>query len=97
MNLKNESVNWLAGRLPTCKEVTRIASEAMEQNISLRRRIEFKPHLLICSWCRRYVQQLQTMREVSHQHTAKMETSAAKPAAQLSGEARERMKQALRA
>jgi len=45
----------------------------------------------------RYVQQLQTMREVAHQHAAKMETGAAPPASQLSGDARERMKQALRA
>jgi hypothetical protein len=97
MKLKNEFVNWLARRLPTCKEVTRLASDAMERKISLRRRLEFKLHLLICSWCLRYVQQLQTMREVTHQHNAKMETGAAPPASQLSGDARERMKQALRA
>jgi len=97
MKLKNEMVNWLARRLPTCKEVSRIASEVMEQNISLRRRIEYKLHLMICSLCMRYVQQLQTMREVAHQHTAKMETGVAKPSSQLSRDARERMKQALRA
>jgi len=97
MKMRDEFVNWLARRLPTCKEVTRIASDAMEQNISLRRRIEFKLHLMICSWCMRYVQQLETMREVAHQHTARMETGAAPPASQLSGDARERMKQALRA
>lgn len=97
MKLKNEMVNWLARRLPTCKEVTRMASDAMERSMPLRRRIEYKLHLMICSWCMRYVQQLGTMREVAHQHGAKMETGAAPPAAQLSGDARERMKQALRA
>lgn len=97
MKIKNEFVNWLARRLLTCKEVTRLASDIMEQNISLRRRIEYKLHLMICSLCMRYVKQLQTMREVAHQHTAKMETGAAKPASQLSSDARERMKQALRA
>jgi len=97
MKLKNELVNWLARRLPTCKEVTRMASDAMEQSLPLRRQIEYKLHLMICSWCMHYVQQLQTMGEIAHQHTAKMETGAAQSAAQLSGDARERMKQALRA
>jgi len=96
MKLKNEFVDWLARRLPACKEVTRMASDVMEHNISLQRRIEYKLHLMICSWCMRYVQQLETMREVAHQHTAKMGTGAAPPASQLSGDARERMKQALR-
>jgi hypothetical protein len=94
MKLKNEMLNWLGRRLPACKEVTKLASEAMERSLSLRRRIALKLHLLTCSLCMRYVQQLQTMREVAHQHTAKMETT--KPAARLSGDARERMKQALR-
>jgi len=96
MKMKNEFVNWLARRLPTCKEVTRLASDTMEHKISLRRRLEFKLHLMICSWCMRYVQQLQTVREVAQQHIAKMETGAAKPASELSGDARERMKPALR-
>lgn len=95
MKLKNEMANWLARRLPTCKEVTRMASDQMERSLPLRRRIEYKLHLMICSLCMRYVQQLQTMHEIAHQHGVKMETDATRPAAQLSNEARERMKRAM--
>lgn len=95
MKLKNEMANWLARRLPTCKEVTRMASDRMERSLPLRRRIEYKLHLMICSLCMRYVQQLQMMHEIAHQHDAKIEMGAARPSAQLSNEARERMKRAM--
>lgn len=87
-------LNWLAQRLPTCKEVTRMASDAMERKLSLRQRIDFKLHLLICSLCMRYVKQLEMMREIAHQHPEKSEAAAA---TKLPPASRERMKQALRA
>jgi hypothetical protein len=95
MKLKEMTLKWLARRLPTCKEVTRMASDRMERKLPLRQWIDFKLHLLICSLCTRYVKQLEMMREISRQHDSQAEMGAA-PHAALSGNARERMKQALR-
>jgi hypothetical protein len=97
MNLKNTIINWLARRLPACKDVTRLASDTMERKLSLRQRFEFKLHLMICSLCMRYVLQLRAMHEIAHQHAARMETGAAKPSSLLSPAARERMKRAMQA
>jgi hypothetical protein len=97
MNVKEMALNWLAGRLPTCKEVTKMASYAMEKKLPLRERLGYRMHLLICRLCMRYVKQLQLMRDISQQHTAKIETGAVAPASTLSQQARERMKQTLHA
>lgn len=96
MKLKDKMVRWLALRLPACKEVTRMASDAMERKLPLRQRLEMKLHLLICTLCMRYVKQLQFMRGAIQRHAAQIENGAARPSA-LSGSARERMKQRLKA
>jgi hypothetical protein len=95
MKLKTLIFAWLAKKLPTCKEITRMASDAMERRLSLRQRLDFKLHLMICSLCLRYVQQLHMLREAAHQHTTKVETGVAAPSARLSQDARKRMKQSL--
>ncbi|MCI0692278.1 hypothetical protein L0337_09780 [candidate division KSB1 bacterium] len=95
MKLKDKMVRWLARRLPACKEVTRMASEAMERKLTLRQRIEMRLHLLICTLCMRYVKQLQFMHDAIQQHAAQIETGAAPPSV-LSHDARERMKQKLK-
>lgn len=96
MKLKDKMIRWLALRLPACKDVTRMASEAMERKLPLRQRLDMKLHLLICTLCMRYVKQLQFMRDAVQQHAAQIETGATPPAV-LSDGARERMKQRLKA
>ncbi|MGH7451749.1 MAG: zf-HC2 domain-containing protein [bacterium] len=96
MKLKDKLIRWLALRLPACKEVTRMASEAMERKLPLRQRFDMKLHLLICALCLRYVKQLQFIRDAVQQHAAQIENGAAPPSA-LSHDARERMKQRLKA
>jgi tRNA A37 threonylcarbamoyltransferase TsaD len=97
MKLKDKMVRWLAMRLPTCKEVTRMASDSMERKLPLRRRHEMKQHLMFCALCTRYVKQLRFMHDAVQQHAAEIETGAAAPPSVLSNDARERMKQRLRA
>jgi len=97
MNVKEMALGWLANRLPTCKEVTKMASYSMEGKLPLRQRFGFRMHLLICGLCLRYVKQLQLMRDVAQQHTAKLTEDPAAPASTLSQRARERMKQTLHA
>lgn len=39
----------------TCREVTERASEYLDGNLSLGRRLTFRFHLMMCRHCRRYV------------------------------------------
>jgi hypothetical protein len=94
MKLKDSMIRWLALRLPTCKEVTRMASDAMERQLPLRQRLAMKLHLLVCALCMRYVKQLQFMHDAAQRHAAEIEKSSATSAV-LSNEARARMKRSL--
>ncbi len=96
MKLKDRIIIWLARRLPTCKEVTRMASDAMERKLPLRQRIDMRLHFFICNLCWRYFKQLQFMRETLQQRAAKIEDATSPPPTALSKEARERMKRALK-
>ena len=50
---------------PTCKDVTRMMSEAMDRRLPLRKRIAIYVHRLICLWCDRYYRQLRLTRDWS--------------------------------
>lgn len=44
--------------LPSCKQVTEMLSENLDQPISGYRRFKLKLHLMMCRYCRRYGDQL---------------------------------------
>lgn len=89
MRVKKLLVEWLARRLPTCKEVTRLASDAMERKLPLRQWAAMKLHFMICAWCLRYFKQLHLMQEIARPH------AESPPPSRLSSEARARLKQKL--
>jgi len=86
---------WLARRLPTCKEVTRLMSDSLDRRLSLRQRIEVKWHLLICTWCERYKRQLLFIREALRYSLAPVEDKESPPTTSLPPAARERIKRVL--
>ena len=90
-----EATFWLGRRLPTCKELTSWMSESLEQKLSVRRRILLNLHYMICVWCRRYNQQIQSLRTISRSYADEVARMPESPATSLSPEARERWKQAL--
>lgn len=75
----------------TCKELSRLASEALDRDLTLWERLTVKLHLWVCETCRYYVKHLRFLRRAA----ARAEQKSA-PDAALSAEAKERMKQALR-
>jgi hypothetical protein len=77
---------------PSCKEATRLQSEAMARKLSLFERVGLRLHLLLCAWCRRYGSQLKFLRSTS-QEWEQHEGPA--PSQRLSPEASERIKQKL--
>ena len=55
----------------TCKEVTRLASEKLDRPLSLRERIEFRMHLMMCVACTRFDTQMQFMRKALSRYAHK--------------------------
>ena len=96
-------MNWLTNMLkslgrgmgelsPSCREATRLQSEAMDGPLRLRLRIGLRVHLFLCKWCRRYGEQIRFLRKAAHEHPAEMTQPAHR---RLPNAARERMKQRL--
>ena len=84
----------LADLSPRCQEAARLQSAALDRQLTLRRRIGLRTHLLFCGWCRRYGKQIGFLR-VAMQRCARDEQPA--PPQVLSPEARERIQRRLEA
>jgi len=78
---------------PTCPEVVRLLSQGMDQKLSLGMRIKLRTHFLMCSFCERYMKQLNYIREVASQFPDKIGEASK---ATMPDTAKERMKAALR-
>ncbi len=80
--------------LPSCKEAARLQSDALDRSLPFRQRFGLRVHLLLCKWCRRYGEQIAFLRTAVHTQAQGEECL---PSRALSSEAKERMKQRLRA
>jgi len=56
--------------LPSCKEVSLLTSQAMDESLPLRKRLGLRIHLRMCILCRRYAEQLQVIRNLSCSHAS---------------------------
>ncbi len=72
--------------MPTCRDVTELASRAMDERLPLSNRMALRLHLAICANCTRFNQQLQEMRRL-----LRAETAANDDAAGLAPAARQRI------
>ena len=77
----------------TCKHTSRLVSEGQERQLSLKERISLRLHVWMCSNCRRFEQQIVTMRKVMHREWTQDTPPTNK---QLPSEAQERIRQALK-
>lgn len=97
----HEPQNWLMAKVanlvwrftPKCKEVARLTSEGREHPLPLGTRARLGLHRLFCKWCARYAAQIDLLHEASHRLPDHDEEIGGP---QLRGDARERMKRALR-
>jgi hypothetical protein len=76
----------------TCREASRLQSEALDRKLCLSKRWGLSLHLLICKWCRRYGKQLRFLRDAAQEHSEGLADAVPQ---NLSAEARERIKQRL--
>jgi hypothetical protein len=60
--------NGIARWTPSCREVARLASEALERRLTLRERLAMRIHFMICYLCRRYADQAALLHEGLHRH-----------------------------
>lgn len=54
----------------TCKETTRLLSEAQERRLALAERLALRLHLAICTGCRNFRRQLAYLRLACRRHPA---------------------------
>lgn len=53
-----------------CKDISRLVSDSMDRNLSLKHRLGIRFHLMMCRYCYRFARQLKRMRQVIQQETA---------------------------
>lgn len=85
---------WMRELLPACREVSHLQSRALDEPLPARVRLGVRCHLLYCVWCRRYGRQLRLLHEALQRDGERLAGEGARP---IPAEARERMKQVLKA
>lgn len=91
-SLKTKFVIWVWNHTPTCAEMSRLTSRALEQPLSFKLRFKMRLHFVICAWCRRYFEQINFL----HEHAPRLNLLEALPGRGLSGEAKDRIKTEVR-
>ena len=89
--MKNIIMRMMNRILPSCKEVSHLTSQAMDESLSLKKRIELRIHLSVCIWCRRNAEQLLTIRKF-----ARTQAAADNEQAKLSTDAQDRITKLLK-
>src|SRR5947207_106360 len=78
---------------PSCKEASRLQSQALDRKLPMLQRIGLQMHLFLCKWCRRYGKQIRFLQDAARDHPDYI----SEPGHQkLSDDARQRIKQRLR-
>src|SRR5262249_7196833 len=86
-------VIFIGKHTPKCHEMVRILSKSLDEPMPLAMRIKKRMHYLICCWCQRYEEQLLYMRKTTSKLAEHADEASTVP---VSGELKERWKQALR-
>jgi predicted anti-sigma-YlaC factor YlaD len=86
-------MNIMGKLLPSCDEVSRLTSKAMDEKLSLREKIGVRFHLMMCKWCRNFHKQMHLLREVIHKGSNNPPESKK---SSLSPEAHQRMEEEIK-
>ena len=79
----------------TCRDTTRLLSESMDRELPLRTRIGLRLHLMMCTYCNRYAQQLQFIHRAFGEHAERIAESLSRQAPPLPEDRRKRIAAAL--
>ena len=82
--------------LPTCRDMSRLLSDAMDTRLPWHLRARMYVHLRVCTLCEAYKQHLALLRSVlRHDRARQIVDEEASPRSGLSTEAKERIRRAL--
>src|SRR5437899_12395635 len=84
---------WLLRTLQPCRKMVPLMSESLERRLSIRERLGLRLHLLVCTWCARYLEQIKFLRRILRGQSSQASTELAPS---LAYEARERIAKALK-
>ena len=93
VDAEKASGKGMGSLFPSCREASRLQSEALDRPLTFFQRLGLWFHLLICRWCRRYGKQIAFLRSTAHKCG---EEEKHLPAQTLPEDAKERMKEAIR-
>jgi hypothetical protein len=60
---------WLLRSLKPCSYMVSLMSESMDRPLGIGERLQLKLHLIVCTWCVRYLDQLNFMRQLLRDKT----------------------------
>jgi hypothetical protein len=63
--VKTRWVGWVWNHTPNCAEMSKLASQSLDRQLSWNLRLKMRLHYLICCWCKRYRKQLQFLRQAA--------------------------------
>ena len=84
--------NFFRTILPSCRDVSRLQSNALDSPLPLSKRFGMRLHLLVCRWCRCYGRQINFLRGAVQARPDKLAESDPQS---LPNDARERLKKSL--
>ena len=91
--MKTRFILWIWNHALTCKEVTRLISQALDKPLTFKQRVQLRLHFLICLWCDRYAKHLRFVHQAAPRYEQEIDVVALQS---LSSDARRRVKEALR-
>jgi hypothetical protein len=92
-SLKTKFVVWVWNHTPTCAEMSRFTSRALEEPLTLKTRLKMRLHFTICAWCRRYFKQINFLHQAAPHLATEMDDL---PGRGLSAEAKQRLTQRIK-
>ena len=88
-SLKTRCIVWVWNHTPNCAEMSRLASQSLEQRPSLKLRFKMWLHFVICVWCERYQKHLKFLHRAAPQLGEQVDSVSR---SSLSVEAKQRIK-----
>jgi predicted anti-sigma-YlaC factor YlaD len=86
---------WRLLNLP-CREMTHLASESLDRDLDRLERVILRAHLLYCSGCRRFLEQIAFVRLAASQLAMRTEADLHVPGPDIPTEACDRIKRAIK-
>lgn len=86
---KYTMMRLMARLMPSCKEVSALVSQGLDERLPLIKRLSIRLHVSLCSLCRRYEKQLYLLREGARHYANPDENEIEES---LSAEAKHRLK-----